>query len=276
MPRSNRRLGENNNNTCEKGLTICGGYPGVLRSPGHQIRIADGMAFAESLKVQGQLLENILPHVGVLAVGAPINDEIMIQAAIRRSQTVVSNTGHRATVAEAAKAEIEKDEFLNMKLNQNGVYVRYAWENRVVDNACSASAAVGGVGAPLAAAPGWALAMQAALQADIQATQAALRADIRVLGVRVEGLETSVARLRNQNVHAPADALVPIPGALAPFAMPAAAQPVVHFPANLAEFGALTTAQVSGVLVTLTKLKELALPCRRPALVLIAARALRL
>jgi hypothetical protein len=99
-----------------------------------------------------------------------------------------------------------------------------------------ASAAAGGAGA-LAAAPGWALAMQAALQADIQ-----------VLGGRVGELVTSVARLQNRNVHAPADVLAPIPGALAPFAMPAAAQPVVHFPANLADFGALTAAQVRKVL----------------------------
>ena len=87
----------------------------------HLVRVADVMAFAGSTEVHDQLLENSLPRVGALAVGAPIDDDV-IQAAIRRSQIVASETVHRATVTEAAKAEVEKHELLNMKLNQNGVY----------------------------------------------------------------------------------------------------------------------------------------------------------
>jgi hypothetical protein len=88
----------------------------------------------------------------------------------------------------------------------------------------------GGLGAVVM--PAWAHAMQAGIQASIDA----LRTDIHAVGARVD-------RLQNRNVSAAADVITPIPGALAPFALPAAAVPPVHFPADLAGFGALTTAQ---------------------------------
>lgn len=77
--------------------------------------------------------------------------------------------------------------------------------------------------------------------------QAAQRLDIRVqaVGARLQRMETAVARLQNHNVNAPDDAIIPIPGAVAPFALPADAVPPVHCPPNLEALSRLSTLQAS-------------------------------
>lgn len=89
--------------------------------------------------------------------------------------------------------------------------------------------AAGAESGAFSGAPGWALAMLQTMGARIDD-----------LGDRVGGVETALARLQNRNVDSPTDTIVPIRGALAPFALPADAIPVVYFPTTLRDLGALS------------------------------------
>ena len=77
------------------------------------------MAFAGFNAVADPLLEQMLPHVGPLVAGAPI-DDAMLQSGVRRMPMVLSESGHRATIPEAAATVLRGHDFLNTKLNLDG------------------------------------------------------------------------------------------------------------------------------------------------------------
>ena len=170
-----------------------------------------------------------LPNVQV-AAGAHVASDADTRK--RTQMIMVSETGDRATVAGATDAELKKHELFNIKLNQDGaVPVQFSLLSG--SSHCwfpSGWLQLLGAGD----APGWALAMQAALRLDIQA-----------VGARLERMETAMARLQNHNVNAPDDAIAPIPGAVAPFSMPADAVPPVHCPPNLEALSRLSAPQAS-------------------------------